>query len=542
MNEAIALVALAACLVAAVARRREAPDWAVAVVAAAVVLATGAIDLDGVGHALSRLGPTIGFLAALLVLADGCRRAGVFETLGAMMATGARDGRGGCFALVFAAAGRDDRGAEPRRDRRAADADRVATAADCASGPGRTSSLSHLANSASLLLPVSNLTNLLAFTACGISFTRFAGLMALPWAVALAIEWIVLSRVFADDLRPSADVPEPAVATHPEVPRLALGIVALTLAGFAVSSIAGVAPVWFATAGALAITIARPPESARSLAVAAEPTFLVFVAGLGIVVAAAGAHGLTSVVRSVLPSGTSLPALLAVAAVSAVLANLVNNLPATLIIVAVVVAGAPGAVLAMLIGVNVGPNLTYVGSLATLLWRRIIHAHDEQVDAVRFLTLGALTVPATLVGGDRGAVVGSAGDLMRALVWITESSWPACIDRARELLPAGAEITILHVASSDVEALAEHPAPGLLGRHRPPPPGPTVRQISDDEAAALLDRVPCAARTGRPRRSRAAAASSARCLRRPTARICSSSPATASRAWSPGASVARRDS
>ena len=67
---------------------------------------------------------------------------------------------------------------------------------------------------------------------------------------------------------------------------------------------------------------------------------------------------------------------------------------------------------------------------------------------------------------------------MRALVWITESSWPACIDRARELLPADAEITILHVASSDVEALAEHPAPGLLGRHRPPPRGPTVRQIS----------------------------------------------------------------
>ena len=60
---------------------------------------------------------------------------------------------------------------------------------------------SHLANSASLLLPVSNLTNLLAFTACGVSFTRFAALMALPWLVAIAIEWVVLSRVFADDLR-----------------------------------------------------------------------------------------------------------------------------------------------------------------------------------------------------------------------------------------------------------------------------------------------------------------------------------------------------
>ena len=67
-----------------------------------------------------------------------------------------------------------------------------------------------------------------------------------------------------------------------------------------------------------------------------------FVLGLGVVVAAAGDYGLSSVVHSLLPSGCSLPALLAVAVVSAVLANLVNNLPATLIIVAVVSASAPG--------------------------------------------------------------------------------------------------------------------------------------------------------------------------------------------------------
>ncbi|HEX5193067.1 MAG TPA: SLC13 family permease [Solirubrobacteraceae bacterium] len=398
MNEAIALVALAACLVTAVARRREVPDWAVAIVAAAVVLATGAIGIDGVGHALARLGPTLGFLAALLVLADGCRRAGLFEALGAEMAIGARGRPRRLLALVFAAAA-------VTTAVLSLDATVVlltpivfATAARLPARPRpHVYACTHLANSASLLLPVSNLTNLLAFAACGIAFTRFAVLMALPWAVALAIEWIVLSRVFADDLRPSPEAREHADGPHPELPRLALAIVALTLGGFAVSSVAGIAPVWFATAGAVAITIARPPESLPSLVVAAEPTFLVFVAGLGIVVAAAGAHGLSSVVRSALPSGTSLPALLAVAGISAVLANLVNNLPATLIVVAVVSASAPGAVLAMLIGVNVGPNLTYVGSLATLLWRRIIHAHDEQVDTARFLKLGALTVPATVL-------------------------------------------------------------------------------------------------------------------------------------------------
>src|SRR5213079_2569397 len=50
----------------------------------------------------------------------------------------------------------------------------------------------HLSNTASLLLPVSNLTNLLAMAAGGLAFTRFATLMALPWLAAIAVEYVVL--------------------------------------------------------------------------------------------------------------------------------------------------------------------------------------------------------------------------------------------------------------------------------------------------------------------------------------------------------------
>jgi arsenical pump membrane protein len=237
-----------------------------------------------------------------------------------------------------------------------------------------------------------------------VSFTRFAALMALPWLVAIAIEWVVLSRAFADDLRQIGESPPAGEGAtgRPPLPAFALTVVGLTLIGFGISSIVGVAPVWFAAAGAVALTVRRPPDSIAELVRAAEPTFLVFVLALGVVVTAAGNNGLSSVVDSLTPHGTSLPALLAVAAVSAVLANLVNNLPATLIMVAVVSASAPGGVLAMLIGVNVGPNLTYVGSLATLLWRRIVHAHDEDIDVREFLKLGALTVPATLVAATVG--------------------------------------------------------------------------------------------------------------------------------------------
>jgi len=85
-------------------RRRAAavaPDWAVAVAAAVLLVLIGVVSLTGARHALRDLGPTVGFLAALLLLADGCQRAGLFDALG----TGIAQRAGGhplrLFALVF---------------------------------------------------------------------------------------------------------------------------------------------------------------------------------------------------------------------------------------------------------------------------------------------------------------------------------------------------------------------------------------------------------------------------------------------------------
>jgi nucleotide-binding universal stress UspA family protein len=75
---------------------------------------------------------------------------------------------------------------------------------------------------------------------------------------------------------------------------------------------------------------------------------------------------------------------------------------------------------------------------------------------------------------------------MRAVVWISEDTWQACVDEARALVPADAEVTLLHVAPTDVEDLASHGRARLLGRHPPPPPGPPLRAIADEEAQALL--------------------------------------------------------
>jgi nucleotide-binding universal stress UspA family protein len=76
---------------------------------------------------------------------------------------------------------------------------------------------------------------------------------------------------------------------------------------------------------------------------------------------------------------------------------------------------------------------------------------------------------------------------MRAVVWIAENTWEACVDHARVFLPGDAEITLLHVAPTDVEDVAARGAARLLGRRPPPPPGPPLRAIAAEEAQALLE-------------------------------------------------------
>jgi arsenical pump membrane protein len=396
---ALALAVLAGTLGVAVARPPYLSEALAACGGAVLLIIVGAVGLSPADAALRDLAPTVGFLAAMLLIADGCRREGLFDAMGAVMARGARGSPQRLLAFVFVIAAAIT--AVLSLDATIVLLTPVvfATAAQMrTSTKPHIYACAHLANSASLLLPVSNLTNLLAFHASRLSFSRFAELMVLPTIAAVGVEWVVFRRFFAVDLeRPRHTATRPEA---PEFPRPAVAVLALTLVGFALSSVLGIAPVWFAAAGAAAMTVpalARGAETPVALARAAQPGFLIFVLGLGVIVQAASVNGLDSAVRAVVPTGGSLADLLAIAALSAIFANLVNNLPATLMLVPVTAAAGTGPVLATLIGVNVGPNLTYVGSLATLLWRRVLHAEDTDVELGEFLRLGALTVPAGLV-------------------------------------------------------------------------------------------------------------------------------------------------
>ncbi|SHL05468.1 arsenical pump membrane protein [Pseudonocardia thermophila] len=393
-----ALALLAAVLAAAVVRPHGLPEAVIAVPAALLAVGAGLVGPDRAGSEIAELAPTVGFLAAILLLGQLAAAEGVFTWLGARLA-GATHRPTGLLGLVTAAAAGTTAVLSLDATVVLLTPVVLATAARLQL-PARPHvyACGHLSNSASTLLPVSNLTNLLAFAACGLSFAGFTAVMTAPWLAAIAVEYAVLRLWFREDLghRP-APVPEDV----PPAPRFALAVLTATLAGFGLSSYAGIEPAWMAAAGAAVLAVralARREITPAGIVRAADPLFCLFVLALGVVVAAVGEQGLTGALQALLPETATLTGLLAVAGIAAVLANVVNNLPATLVLLtALGPAPQPGLVLAVLLGVNIGPNLTYVGSLATLLWRSVLGRHGVRVDLREFSTLGLATVPAALV-------------------------------------------------------------------------------------------------------------------------------------------------
>lgn len=400
----LALLALAAVLAFALIRPRGLPEAVAAVPAAALLVLCGVVTPQQAWTETLRLLPVVGFLAAVLVLAKLCDDEGLFHAAGVAMARRSGGDPRRLLVTVFVIAAVTT--AVLSLDATVVLLTPVVLATARTLGvPSRPHAYAtaHLANSASLLMPVSNLTNLLAFGAAGLTFAHFTAVMTLPWLLVIAGEFLVLRVLFRRELVRPADaesVPPPA-----ETPVFVLVVLGLVLVGFAVTSLLDVAPAWAALAGAVVLgvrALVRRHSSVRDIAVSANVPFLAFVPCLGVVVAGVMHHGLDGAMRSVLPGGTSFVALLGIAAVAAALSNVVNNLPAVLVLLPLVAGLGPAAVLAVLIGVNVGPNLTYPGSLSNLLWRNVVRGERISAPFVEFSRVGVCTVPLTVLLGVAG--------------------------------------------------------------------------------------------------------------------------------------------
>lgn len=248
-----------------------------------------------------------------------------------------------------------------------------------------------LANTASLFLPVSNLTNLLAAERLGGEPWHFLALLGPSAIVAVlvpvALLWLVHRRALSDRFAPS---PPPEIADVVQL-RLA-GVVVIVLLPLLVSGIPPWIPAGVAAVLLVALFLWRSP---RALRLALVPwQLVVFASGLFLAVAVLESLGSRIVLDAAAGTGEDVPALWRLSGLGMLTANGVNNLPAYLALESV--ADSPARLAALLIGVNAGPLITPWASLATLLWHQRLHALGVDIPWRRYVRLGLVAAPVTV--------------------------------------------------------------------------------------------------------------------------------------------------
>jgi arsenical pump membrane protein len=252
------------------------------------------------------------------------------------------------------------------------------------------------ANIASLLLPVSNLTNLLAADRVGLSARAFAERMALTQLVAILVGagclWVCYWRRRYRE-RDRYDVPQPVVPAD----RLLFAIAAVAAFGFAVAVPAGV-PLAISAVTAMALLLLAFGLRQRSALVPSliPARLLVLVVGLFLVIGAVDRLGLGELLRHLIGTGDDDADVARAAAVGALLSNLVNNLPAYVAGEAAVPVADHTQLLGLLIGSNLGSLVVPWASLATLIWFERVRSAGLAVPLRRFAVTGAITATLTL--------------------------------------------------------------------------------------------------------------------------------------------------
>jgi arsenical pump membrane protein len=239
-----------------------------------------------------------------------------------------------------------------------------------------------LANAGSLLLPGSNLTNLIVLGHLHLSGAQFLDRMWPSWLAAIAITSVVVGVVERNQLR-GAGAPVPAAA------RQSLGVGALAVAVAAALVIALAAPALPVFAVGVVAAGIWAVRGRRGLAEIGRTVDIPVLLGLFGVAVALGTVGRVWSGPSAISGQVGLWGTAVVAAGASVVAN---NLPAASLLAARV----PAHPLALLVGLNLGPNLCATGSLAWVLWRRSARSTGEQPSLLKASRLGLLAVPPAL--------------------------------------------------------------------------------------------------------------------------------------------------
>ncbi len=392
-------------------RRSRVLDWVRVglLVAGLLCVVTGLLPRAEAAANMRRIGPLLLFLGSVIVLAELARRAQVFDVIAYRLAIIGRGYYAALFVLcvAFASATTILLNLDTTAVLLTPVLLALAVPARIPPLPLAMTTL-WLANTASLLLPVSNLTNLLAADRVGLAGTEFAARMWLPQLVSIAATMLWLWVWYWRRGRRGVDryLPPDPIRLADRRERVLLYVTGAACLVFIaaipiVGDLIGVA----ALAAALVAVGAFAVLDRSALRLSLIPwRLLVFVVGLFLVVPTLGRFGLTDLMRLLIGADSGTAGVFRAAAAGAGLSNVANNLPAYTAGEAVIEPGRRDQLLALLIGTNVGSVVTPWASLATLLCLEFCRSHGVRVPFGRFVATGAV-LAATATAGAVGALL-----------------------------------------------------------------------------------------------------------------------------------------
>jgi arsenical pump membrane protein len=352
------------------------------------------------------------FLTGMMLLSELARQEGLFDWLAAHAAAQAKGSASRLFTLVFAVGTvvtvflSNDATAVVLTPAVAA----VVKTAKAAEPLPYLFICAFIANAASFVLPISNPANLVIYASHMPPLLQWLPQYALPSVLSILATYAVLRWTQRARLRQdvSAEIDKPALSAAGKM--AAFGIVATALVLLASSGfdIQLGLPTFLAGLATALLVLTRSKSGVGEIAKNISWGVLPLVAGLFVLVQALEKTGVTRALANEVQGFVQQSATLAAWDVGIVLAigcNLVNNLPAGLIAGRVVeLAHVPEHVRsAVLIGVDIGPNLSVTGSLATILWLTALKREGQSISAWAFLKLGALVMPPAFILALAGA-------------------------------------------------------------------------------------------------------------------------------------------
>lgn len=262
-----------------------------------------------------------------------------------------------------------------------------------------------IANAASFVLPISNPANLVVFHSGLPSLGRWLLSFLLPSLLSILVTYIVLCWYFRKDLCVSVELLEEKAELKPEGKLVLAGLGVVVIVLLVMSSLKqdlGL-PTCIAAICVTAVVCFRNKANPLPLGKEISWATLALVAALFVLVDAVESIHLLQFVQAALAKAEALGenrGSVVVAFVVSIANNLVNNLPLGLIMGNALTAMHSKGLLAnaVLIGVDLGPNLSVTGSLATILWLLALRREGLDVSAVDFLKVGAIAMPASLLG------------------------------------------------------------------------------------------------------------------------------------------------